>query len=246
MVLAVILVSHRAEAGLRLRHTSRSVTPPASTTPTLTVTSDEAPLQEESVAESAPTASVVTEPETEVEVTTGKHKRGILHGHAHLHGQWPARTYAAHYGYSLQLPGGSAFLAAAPPRRHFVKYGHGLVKPLVSGSGLLPALAPAPAALLPAVASALPVGLPTGLPGGVASAIPAGVATALSTGVATALSTAVAPPSYVLRPGNAVVSSYSVNYPHQHLQKPVVFQSAVKPVHFHAPAHGHVHAVQVS
>lgn len=188
----VFTFNEGAEAGLRLRNLRRTTSPqPASTTPTTTTTvtgaSEEAPpptLEESPVQ--------VTEAEPEPEVTTGKHKRGILHGAAgHLHGHWPARTYAAHYGYSLQLPGGSAFLAAAPSQRHFIKYGHGGLRPLVAGSGLVPALAQAPGlggALLPgALTPALGTALPAALPAGVASVIPGGVATALSTGVATAL-----------------------------------------------------------
>ncbi|XP_026847221.1 serine/threonine-protein kinase WNK2 [Drosophila persimilis] len=240
LAIALTIAIAGTEAGrLRLRHSSRQEKVVQ-------------PTEESSASESAGASE-------DSGLASGKHKRGILHGHhghaLHASAPWPARTYAAHYGYSLQLPGASSFLAAGPAQvpighRHgFVKLGavsplHGLhLKPLsLAGAASGPGLA---AAFLPAAAAA-PAGSLTPSVGG--GGLPLGVG----------LASAVASPSYVLRPGNAVVSSYSVNYPHQHLQKPqVVLSSGPRPVHFHGPAtavgvgaavpahgHGHVHAVQ--
>lgn len=234
LLAATALLSCDAVVGvhgaLRLRAARPTV---SSTTPTSIATTSS---QASEVAEQ-PLDAVTPEPQLQVEVEAeaaseqkpDKHKRGILHG---LHGgavaaggHWPARTYAAQYGYSLQLPAAATFLAAAPSahRHHaFVKQypAHYHVKQF------------APAALLPSavagLAGAVPA-LPTvqALPTvpAVQAALPA-----VPTGIASALPAA---PSFVLRPGNAVVSSYSVNYPHQQLHRPL------KPVHFH-------HAVQVS
>lgn len=212
---------------LRLRAARPTV---SSTTPSsiaTTSTSSSSSLASE-VAEQ-PLDAVTPEPQLELEAEAAaeqkpdKHKRGILHGLHGLHGgavaaaggHWPARTYAAQYGYSLQLPGATSFLAAAPSahRHHaFVKYpAHYHVKQF------------APAALLPSAVAGLAGAVPA-LP-----TLPA-VQALPTVPAAPALPAA---PSFVLRPGNAVVSSYSVNYPHQQLHRPL------KPVHFH-------HAVQVS
>lgn len=240
---AALLSCDAVHGALRLRTSRPTVT---STTPSSIATTSSSSSSE--VAEQ-PLDAVTPESQLEVEVEAeaaseqkpDKHKRGILHG---LHGgaiaaggHWPARTYAAQYGYSLQLPAAATFLAAAPSahRHHaFVKYpAHYHVKQFAPAA-LLPssAAAAAAAAGLAGAVPALPA-LPTlpalaGLPTVQALPTVPAVQAALPA-VASALPAA---PSFVLRPGNAVVSSYSVNYPHQQLHRPL------KPVHFH-------HAVQV-
>lgn len=230
LLAATALLSCDAVVGvhgaLRLRAARPTV---SSTTPTSIATTSS---QASEVAEQ-PLDAVTPEPQLQVDVEAeavseqkpDKHKRGILHG---LHGgavaaggHWPARTYAAQYGYSLQLPAAATFLAAAPSaHRH-----HAFVKQYPAHYHLKQF---APAALLPSAVAGLAGAVPALAAGPTVQALP--TVPAVPTGIASALPAA---PSFVLRPGNAVVSSYSVNYPHQQLHRPL------KPVHFH-------HAVQVS
>lgn len=255
---ALLSCNEGVHAALRLRTarpTSTTSTTPSSiatTSSSDSVSSDVAELPVDAV--TAETQSQATETESETqseslakpETSLGKHKRGILHG---LHGggaiapagHWPARTYAAQYGYSLQLPAAHTFLAAAPSHHHrhhaFVKYpGAYHVKQYAPAATLGAALLPAAglAGAVPAL-PALPTlpalsGVPTvqALP-----TVPAVQALSPALPALPAAPAVAAAPSYVLRPGNALVSSYSVNYPHQSLHRPI------KPVHFH-------HAVQVS
>jgi len=217
---AALLCGSNVEAALRLRHSSRFIsTTTTPTTPTIAATTSSSTAADDQQAEPALSPPSTEEAAPDAEPLSGKHKRGILHGAG---GHWPGRTYAAQYGYSLQLPAAATFLAAAPAHRHhaFLKYPTAL-----AGFHLKQYAPAAPAAFLPAVAT--PVSTPVST---VTGALPAVSALPAVGGIAAAVAAA---PSYVLRPGNAVVSSYSVNYPHQHLHRPV------KPVHFH-------HAVQVS
>ncbi|XP_023306210.2 vegetative cell wall protein gp1 isoform X1 [Lucilia cuprina] len=167
-----------------------------------------------------------TEDATKAEITeadTDKkekevHKRGIFHHGGALAAPvslWP-KTYAAHYGYGLRLPASSGFsvapLAAASGHLHgpaVLKYNSGFhYKTLAAPS------------LLSGVSSLAGVS-------GLSAAYP--TYASLSPAVSHVHQAASAQP-FIIRPGGAVVQSYSVTYPHH---KAAV---AVKPVHAFAAA----------
>ncbi|XP_065365603.1 uncharacterized protein LOC135958638 [Calliphora vicina] len=153
------------------------------------------------------------------------HKRGIFHYGGALASQgslWP-KTYASHYGYGLHLPAASGFSVAPVAASHLhapsvLKYNNGFHYKTFAVSGL-------------SGVSAL-----SGV-SGLSAAYP--TYASLSPAVSHVHQAAAAQP-FIIRPGNAVVQSYSVTYPHR---KPAV---ALKPVHAYASVAPvqHLHPVQ--
>ncbi|XP_019894529.2 uncharacterized protein LOC101901047 [Musca domestica] len=144
------------------------------------------------------------------------HKRGVFHyGTLASHAAWP-KSYAAHYGYGVHLP--TSFSVAPIAASHIHVPGSIKYHSGIHYKAVVPSgVAAVSSTVLPAVSTLSPVHAHQA-----AASVP-----------------------YVIRPGGAVVQSYSVNYPHHKSIVPVKAVHAygtvahglnsIQPVH-HVPA----------